>query len=531
VGLAASLFLAEHGVPALLVERHGGTSIHPRARGINVRTMELFRELGLEASIRAAGSELGANSGMLIVETLAGTERARIAMAEPFSSSQSTGAISPTSGCMCAQDQLEPLLLAAARQRGCAVHFNTELVSFEQGLSGVSALVREMESGQEHTIEARYMIAADGPSSRIRQALGISTSGRGSLGHQINIYFSADLGDLVRGREFIICQVEHPEAAGLLLAVNNTNLWLFQLPYHPEHGETAEDFPAERCLDLLHKAIGVPGLPIEIKSMLPWEAAVRVADSFQQGRVFLAGDAAHQMPPMGAFGMNTGVQDAHNLAWKLAAVLEDHAAPELLATYDAERRPVARFTAEQAGRRSARSAMDPAAASRAGLADPLVITAGYQYRSHALLPEDETPDETPLALDHLDHLDLHGQPGTRAPHLWLEREGTRLSTLDLFGCHWVLLTGEEGQSWYEAAQTTAGCLGIGLDSYRCGPSGDLIDLDGSWREQYGITSRGAVLVRPDGFVGWRSKDAEQPPNRALEQVLRYLLCQSDQGSV
>src|SRR5690348_8296055 len=147
VGLAASLFLAEHGVPTLLVERHGGTSIHPRARGINFRTMELFRELGLETSIRAAGSELVANSGMLIVETLAGTERARIAMAEPFSSSQSTGAISPTSGCMCAQDQLEPLLLASARRRGCEVHFNTELVSFEQDHSGVTALVREMESG------------------------------------------------------------------------------------------------------------------------------------------------------------------------------------------------------------------------------------------------------------------------------------------------------------------------------------------------------------------------------------------------
>lgn len=185
VGPAASLVLAERGIPSLLIERHAGTSIHPRARGINFRTMELFRELGLEAQIRAAGSELVADSGMLIVETLASAERARIAMAEPFSSSQSTGAISPTSGCMCAQDQLEPLLLAAARQRGCEVQFHTELVSFEQDLSGVTALVRDLESGQQQTIAARYMIAADGPTSRIRQALGIPTSGRGSLGHQL----------------------------------------------------------------------------------------------------------------------------------------------------------------------------------------------------------------------------------------------------------------------------------------------------------------------------------------------------------
>lgn len=257
--------------------------------------------------------------------------------------------------------------------------------------------------------------------------------------------------------------------------------------------------------------------------MLPWEAAVRVADSFQHGRVFLAGDAAHQMPPMGAFGMNTGIQDAHNLAWKLAAALEDHAAPALLSTYDVERRPVARFTAEQAGMRSVRSAMDPAAASLASpasLADPLVIMADYQYRSHALLPEDETP----LALD---HLDLHGQPGRRAPHLWLEREGTRLSTLDLFGSHWVLLVGEDGPGWHDAAQKIASHLGIGLDSYRCGPSADLIDLDGRWLERYGITPRGAVVVRPDGFVGWRAQDAAQQPERTLEQVMRYLVCRSD----
>jgi putative polyketide hydroxylase len=520
VGLAASLFLAEHGISSLLVERHRGTSIHPRARGINFRTMELFHELGLEAQIRAAGSELVANSGMLIVETLAGTEHARIAMAEPFSSSQSTRAISPTSGCMCAQDQLEPLLLAAARQHGSDVRFNTELVSFKQDLSGVTALVREQESGIQQTIDARYLIAADGPTSRIRQALGISTSGRGSLGHEINIYFSADLSDLVRGREFIICQVENPEASGLLLAINNTDLWLFQVQYHPEQGETPEEFPPERCIDLLHKAIGLPRLPIEIKSMLPWEAAVRVADSFQQERVFLAGDAAHQMPPMGAFGMNTGIQDAHNLAWKLAAVLEGHAAPALLSTYDVERRPVAHFTAEQAGMRSARSAMDPTAANRAGLADTLVITAGYQYRSHALLSEDEMPFA-------LDHLDLHGQPGRRAPHLWLERAGTRLSTLDLFGSHFVLLAGEDGRGCCDAAQKIAAHLGIDLDCYRIGPSGDLIDLEGRWYQRYDITTRGAVLVRPDGFVGWRSKDGEQQPERTLERVLNRLLCRSD----
>jgi len=520
VGLAASLFLTRHGIPSTLVERHPGTSIHPRARGINFRTMELFRELGLEAPIRAAGSELVSNSGMLIVETLAGAERARVAMEEPFSSSRSTHTLSPTTGCMCAQDQLEPILLTAARQRGGDVRFATELVSFEQDLSGVTAVVRDKKSGAQQTLRVQYMIAADGPGSRIRQALGITTSGRGSLGHQINMYFSADLSDLVRGREFIICQVENPEARGLLLSINNTNLWLFQVQYHPELGETLAGFTPERCADLLRKAIGLPRIPIEIKSMLPWEAAVRVADSFQQGRVFLAGDAAHQMPPTGAFGANTGIQDAHNLAWKLASVLNGQAGSGLLTSYDSERRPVARITAEQAGMRSARSSMDSALAVKLRLADNLVIVAGYQYRSSAILSESEAP----LALD---HLDLHGQPGRRAPHIRVKRGGSDLSLLDLFGSRFVLLAGEEGNGWCDAARKAATSLGIALDAYRIGPSGDLIDLDGQWQETYGMTTSGAVLVRPDGFVAWHSEENEQQPQRTLEMVLEHLLHRGD----
>lgn len=519
VGLSASLFLTQHEIHSFLVERHRSTSIHPRARGMNFRTMELFRELGLEEQIRTAGSELVANSGMLIVETLAGAERARIQMEKPFSSYQHTQEISSTSGCMCAQDQLEPILCTAAHQRGGEVRFGTELVSFEQDASGVTATVREQMSGAQRTLRAHYLIAADGPSSRIRQALEISTSGRGSLGHQINIYFSADLSDLVRGREFILCQVENPEARGLLLAVNNTNRWLFQVTYHPEQGETPEHFPPERCADLIRKAIGRPEIPIEIKSILPWEAAVRVADCFQNGRVFLAGDAAHQMPPTGAFGANTGIQDAHNLAWKLAAVLKGQAAPELLTTYDIERRPVARFTAEQAGMRDARSSMDPTSASRAGLADNLVLIAGYQYSSPAII----SADETPLPLD---RVELHGRPGTRVPHLWIERQGKRISTLDLFGSHFVLLAGEDGHVWRAAAQEIAARQGIGLDAYCIGSSGDLIDLDGYWCDTFGVTAGGTVLVRPDGFVGWRSEGAEQQPEVVLERVLDRLLCHS-----
>ena len=514
VGLSTSLFLTQHGIPSLLIERHPSTAIHPRARGINFRTMELFREIGLEEQIRAAGTELINSRGLLIVETLAGTEFRRIAMEQ--APGASLDEISSTTWCMCAQHQSEPVLLSAARQRGGDLRFNTELISFEQDDAGVTAIVANRADGTRSTIRADYLIAADGAASPIRNTLGISRSGPGTLGHNISIYFSADLSDLVRGREFVLCQVENPEVQGILIAVNNTDLWIFSTPYEPEQGEKPEDFPPERCIDLIRKAIGLPQIAIEVKSILPWEAAVRVADRFEQGRVFLVGDAAHQMPPTGAFGASTGIQDAHNLAWKLAAVLKGQASPTLLATYDAERRPVARFTAEQAGLRSAMTAFDRGTTNATRLADNLVIIVGYQYSSQAIISEDDAP--LPL-----DHLQLDGHPGRRAPQFWLEREGKRISTLDLFGSSFVLLAGEDGKKWCDAAKAIAARREIALDAYCVGPAGDLIDPNGRWASAYGVASTGAVLVRPDGFVGWRTQDSEQAPEQTLSLVLDRLL--------
>jgi putative polyketide hydroxylase len=513
VGLSTSLFLTQHHVPSLLVERHVSTSIHPRARGINFRTMELFRGLGLEEQLRIAGKDLANNHGMLIVETLAGVERRRIAMAEPENSPMDL--ISPTDWCVCAQDQSEPVLLAAARQRG-DLRFNTEMVSFEQDEAGVTAVILDRTTGTQQTVRADYLVAADGAASPIRNALSITRSGTGTLGHNISIYFSADLGDLVRGREFVLCQVENAEVQGLFIAINNKDLWLFSIAYDLERGEQPEDFSAERCIDLIRKAVGLPQLAVEIKSILPWEAAIRVADRFQDGRIFLVGDAAHQMPPTGAFGANTGIQDAHNLAWKLAAVYHGQASPTLLATYDEERRPVACFTTEQAGLRSAVTAFDPRNANRTDLADNLVIITGYQYTSGAIIANDTEP--LPL-----DHLILDGHPGRRAPHVWLERQGRRISTLDLFGAHFVLLTGEYGQGWRDAAQALAARRDMNLDAYCVGSNDDLIDLDNRWSNAYGVTSAGAVLVRPDGFVCWRVRDAKESQEQTLAAVLDQLL--------
>src|SRR5213078_370453 len=180
-----------------------------------------------------------------------------------------------------------------------------------------------------------------------------------------------------------------------------------------------------RCIEFVRKAAGLPHLAVEIISILPWEAAIRVAESFYHDRVFLVGDAAHVMPPTGAFGMNTGIQDVHNLAWKLAAVLNGQAGPALLATYDAERRPVAQFTTGQVGLRSDHNIYATGQERGDGMVDDLAVTMGYQYQSAAVvLEKNELPSVGVV-------IDLSGQPGTRAPHVWVEQQGRRISTLDL----------------------------------------------------------------------------------------------------
>jgi putative polyketide hydroxylase len=458
-GLTAALLLARHGIPPLLVERHAGASIHPRARGLNVRTMEILRTVGLEDAVRDAGVALAASRYMLFVDTLAGEEIRRVPDADLLPVGDALARVTPCDWARCAQDELEPVLAAAARAYGATLSFGTELVSFSQDADGVSVTLEDRASGGQRTVRARYLVATDGAHSPARSALGVAMAGlgpvsRGQLGHFVNVYFRADLSEIVRGREFILCFVERPGADGLLLAVNNSDRWLFNIEYDPERGETPEAFTPARCVERIRAAVGLPDLDVEILSVLPWEGAALIADRFRAGRAFLAGDAAHVMPPAGGFGLNTGVQDAHNLAWKLALVLTGAADPTLLDTYEAERRPVARVVVDRAVRELAAPTPDAAptwdepgqdgpegGAWGADDGDPLAQLSpilGYRYASRAIVAE-EAAGQTGQADAPPEGLDLTGRPGTRAPHVWVERDGARISTLDLFAgasCCW-----------------------------------------------------------------------------------------------
>lgn len=523
VGLSASLFLGRLGVEHLLVEKHAATSTHPRGRGNNVRTMEIFRRAGVEPQIRAAASVLAENHGILQAGSLTGDDQEWL-----FKEIDPGGALarfSPSGWCLCSQNDLEPVLLDRAREQGGDLRFSTEMLSFDPDGSGVGAVLKNRETGEHTTVRADYLIAADGPRSPVREQLRIGRSGAGDLFHNVSITFrSRALADVLGDRRFIVCYLTNPEADGALLPVDNEREWVFHAPWQPDRGETLEDFTDERCVAHIRKAVGAPGIDVEITGKAPWHAAERVADRYSRGRVFLAGDSAHEMSPTGAFGSNTGIQDAHNLAWKLAAVLRGDAGPGLLDTYEAERRPVARATSERASARSGEHSHPGYAApptvgggKRGGM---LNVALGYRYVDGAVLG---IGPEWPVVPE---GVQLAGEPGSRAPHVWVRRAGERISTLDLYERSFVLLADASDVAWRRAAARVGERLGVRLDAFGIGsgPGGDLEPEDGAdWAEAHGTSAEGAVVVRPDGFVAWRAETGVEDAEGALHEVMVALL--------
>ncbi|WP_030811876.1 FAD-dependent oxidoreductase [Streptomyces sp. NRRL S-337] len=526
VGLSASLFLGRLGVRHLLVEKHSATSHHPRGRGNNVRTMELFRVAGAERPIRQAASTLAGNHGILQARSLTGDEQEWLF--KEIDPGGGLARISPAGWCLCSQNDLEPVLVRCAREHGGDLRFSTELVSFEQDADGVTAELKSRETGERRTVRADYLIAADGPRSPVRERLGIGQTGPGDLFHNVSITFRApELAEVVGDRRFIACYLTNPEADGALLPVDNERDWVFHAPWHPDQGETLEDFTDERCIDHIRRATGALDMAVEITGKAPWHAAERVAEQYGEGRVFLAGDSAHEMSPTGAFGSNTGIQDAHNLAWKIAAVLDGAAGPELLSTYEAERLPVARETSARASARSAEHSHPgyaPAPGAGGGRQrGVLTVALGYCYPRGAVVGADP---ELPVVPD---QLRMTGEPGTRAPHMWLTGPEGRRSTLDLYETAFTLLSGSDGDMWRTAAKGAVQRFGVRLNCYLIGtePDDDLAPEEGAdWAEKHGTTPEGAVLVRPDGYVAWRAEGRVADPEAALAEVLEALLCRS-----
>ncbi|MHC0432276.1 FAD-dependent oxidoreductase [Streptomyces sp. O3] len=517
-GLSCALFLRHHGVRCVLVERHASTSVHPRAWGWYPRTLEVLRSVGVEDEVLRAAAGYAGHRRQATVESLTGRELKATMLPEPGDLS----ALTPSRQISLGQDRIEPIVREAAVRAGAELRFGTELTSFErpEGPHGpVVATMKDRDTGAERRVRARWLVAADGGRSPVRETLGIGRSGAGTLQHQVSVLFRADLQGPLDGRRFSICQIENDDMNGAVLGHDDTlGRGTLILQYHPDQGELADDFTVERSVRLVRSAIGDPEAAVEIIGVLPWELAALSAERFRDGSVFLIGDAAHVIPPIGGYGANTGVHDAHNLAWKLAMVLRGEAGEGLLDTYDAERRPVAEATIEQARLRLMVRSGRASDAQRAATADVLDVMLGHTYPTaagaDAELPRFRTPAE------------LTGEPGTRAPHvpvLIRDADGARPgSLLDVFGASPVLLCDGRGPAWREAAADAARRTGVRLRTAAFGTELEDRSDEGGWHERYGVTADGAVLVRPDGFVAWRSADAPADA-AAVERALRETL--------
>lgn len=501
VGLSSALFLARTGVAVTLVERHPGTSIHPRAWGWYERTLEIFRSAGIEHRVLEAAAGFADHRINAKVESLLGKEIARTMLPDE----DDLTAITPCRHVALGQDRMEPIVRTAAEEAGATLLFSTELTDLTQDTDGVTAVLTDRASGTTSTIRADYVIAADGARSPLRDKLGIRAHGRGVFRHQVSILFRADLTGPLGGRRFSICQIENETVTAVLGHDDTLQEATLIVTYEPDKGESTSDFTEARCIELVHAAIGSSEVDVTIRDVLPWEMAGLVAERLRAGRVFLAGDSAHIVPPIGGYGANLGIHDAHNLSWKLAAVLSGIAGPGLLDTYETERAPVAKLTVAQGGLRLAMRAGFATPEQKAQVLDPLAVTLGYRYP----VPGVEADVPAPVH-----PAELSGTPGTRAPHLWLA-DGK--STVDLFGAGLVLLTGAAGEIWTEAAAKLSIRGNVPITVHR----------DDRVAAAYGITEGGAALVSPDGFVAWRAGGTTAEPDTALATAVAELLHRPD----
>jgi 2-polyprenyl-6-methoxyphenol hydroxylase-like FAD-dependent oxidoreductase len=522
VGLTTSVLLASHGVRHLLIERHRGTAIHPRAASFHQRTMEIFRSVGLQQAVEAAAArEFVQNGAIVAVDSLSGRELACFYR----SFNQGVEGLSPTSRLFITQVGLEPVLRERARELGAEHRYATEMVSFEQDNSAVVAVLRARDGGLEQKVHAQYLIAADGAHSVVRQRLGIGMAGRGSFADCVTIYFKADLRALIGDRNLSVIYVNQPGLLGFFrFSITGDAGFLAVFATFDEHGardsRVGENLSPAGCAALVRAALGVsPAFPVAIDDVQRWSATAATATAFRQSRVFLAGDAAHVMPPTGGFGGNTGIADAHNLAWKLAMVLQGTAGPRLLDSYQSERQPQCELIVEQAYTRYVKrvDASLPAT-NLAPLLDDAAIELGAIYRSEAIVDDEEARAGAAL-LEDPHH--PSGRPGTRVAHVTLRRSGVSVSTHDLPENGFVLIAGASGRGWMEAASTLAAAR-IPLTAYRVAADGDLSDPDGVFEKTMGIGAQGALLLRPDGVIGWRCANSHADPRARLDTVMQQL---------
>jgi 2,4-dichlorophenol 6-monooxygenase len=552
-GTTTALLLERLGVDTLLVERRPGPQRAPAAHVVNARTLEICRSAGVDMRALAEAAQDPADAGFVYwVTKLGGRSLGRL----PFErQGPEQLELTPTPLRNLSQNRFEPILLdALEKQAGKTPLWQHEWVSGVHEGRGVRSRIRDVESGAEREVTSRILVAADGAGSRVRKSLGIDVLGPERIQSFVMVHFRAvlrGLPEIPPGVLFFVCD---PDSGGGAFVVHDLDREaVYMHPFDPDK-ESVADYDEARCRRLVREALADPDLDFAVETISSWTMTAQVAERYREGRIFLAGDAAHRFPPTGGLGLNSGVQDAHNLAWKLAAVLEGWAPETLLDSYESERRPVAQANADQSLRNALRLFEVPLAlgvrdfsdASRARMAETLADAArlarveeaiagqaehfdmpglqlGFCYGEGALVRD---PADPPAGPGDPRTFTPSAVPGSRLPHAWVREGGARASLLDWVPAdRFLLLAGPEGGRWTRAVDALDGPR---VRALRLTP--DVLPGLERWLETAGIGRSGAVLVRPDQHVAWRARDAVAEPARALSVALRAVLSGHGSGT-
>ena len=493
VGLSAAICLAYQGIASILIEKHPSTTTHPKARGVNGRSMEIFRSWGLKEQLKQYQMPREAFR-FTWLEDLQGKEITRI---------QATADYKPYSPCenaIIAQDDLEKEILKKAQSLPLIdLRFHTEMLHARQDENLVTVEILDKNTHQTTTLSAQYLIAADGANSSLRKTFNVEMEGADNLGVFCNIYCEMNLDKYVEHRPSAGFLFTRPDVRGtFLLSKQGEKKWLIGVRLGSIPHLTEESFTDEFCINYVKTLINDPTIEVHLINKAFWTMAALIAKQYRIGRVFLAGDAAHRLPPTGGFGMNTGIQDAHNLAWKLAKVIQGQADDSLLDTYFTERVQVAKtntaWSIDNAKRfekiftalaENDLTTFEEALKDQAHHVNNILLDLGFVYG------EDYQKQETYIPSTKV---------GARAPHCWLIKDKEEKSIIDLYGTDFILLCHPEAHAWQERYRQFP-CHIVTI-----GDKGDYLDSRHDFLQKYGISKQGAVLVRPDGHIAWHSKD-------------------------
>ncbi|MCF6736092.1 FAD-dependent monooxygenase [Blastococcus sp. KM273129] len=553
-GASAALFLASYGTSTLLITKYGRLSDTPRAHITNQRTMEAMRDMRLEERLVREATPWASMGNTTFCTSLAGEELGRIPSWGTDTVRHADYELqSPCTMLDAPQTITEPILVQAAQERGARVRFDTEYLGHVQDADGVTTTVRDRLTGAEFTVRSKYLVGADGARSKVAADLGLPFEGPGAVAGALSIVFEADLSRFVAHRPSVLYWMLQPGAEkegvglGVLRMIKPWDEWMLMWGYEVAAGppELTDDVVRELAV----KLVGTDDFEMRVKSRSPWTVNHHFATTLARGRVFCAGDAVHRHPPTNGLGSNTSIQDSYNLAWKLAHVVAGTADPSLLASYDAERAPVARQIVERANQSIAdtgkiltaldlehteadalerqlalwkspgpegekiRTALREAIAYKAYEFDAHGVEHNQRYASSAVVP-----DGTPMPEYRRDP-ELYAQPttwpGAKLPHTWVTRDGHRVSTLDLVGHgRFSVVTGIGGEAWVDAARSLGEEWGLAITPVSIGPGLAFEDPYGTWAELREIEDGGVLLLRPDAYVAARHASAPSSPGQA-----------------